>query len=104
MTMFEWARAATGARVDMTLTFGLQLAFLSLLFFLRSRAAGWLIPLYAGMALAVLGKGPVGVALPGLAALVMLALTRDVTFLRQMRLGYGALAVGIWRVVGTSWR
>jgi 4-amino-4-deoxy-L-arabinose transferase-like glycosyltransferase len=94
MTMFEWARASTGARVDMTLTFGLQLAFLSLLFFLRSRAAGWLIPLYAGMALAALGKGPVGVALPGLAALLMLALTRDVTFLRQMRLGYGALAVG----------
>jgi 4-amino-4-deoxy-L-arabinose transferase-like glycosyltransferase len=95
MTMFEWARAATGARVDMTLTVGLQLAFLSLLFFLRSRAAGWLIPLYIGIALAVLGKGPVGVALPGLVALVMLALTRDTSFLRQMRLGYGALTVGI---------
>ena len=81
MTMFEWARAATGARVDMTLTFGLQLAFLSLLFFLRSRAAGWLIPLYVGITLAVLGKGPVGVALPGLVALVMLALTRDLSFL-----------------------
>lgn len=94
-TMFEWARAATGARVDMTLTFGLQLAFLSLLFFLRSRAAGWLLPLYIGMALAVLGKGPVGVALPGLVALVMLALTRDPSFLRQMRLCYGALTVGI---------
>jgi 4-amino-4-deoxy-L-arabinose transferase-like glycosyltransferase len=103
MTMFEWARTSTGARVDMTLTFGLQLAFLSLLFFLRSRAAGWLIPLYAGMALAVLGKGPVGVALPGLTALLMLALTRDVTFLRQMRLGWGALAVvtmaGSWYVM-----
>lgn len=95
MTMFEWARAATGARVDMTLTFGLQLAFLSLLFFLRSRAAGWLIGLYVGITLAVLGKGPVGAVLPGLVALVMLALTRDASFLRAMRLGYGALAVGV---------
>ena len=100
MTTFEWARAATGARVDMTLTFGLQLAFLSLLFFLRSRATGWLIALYVGITLAVLGKGPVGAVLPGLVALLMLALTRDLSFLRQMRLGYGALAVG---VVAGSW-
>ncbi len=95
MTMFEWARASTGARVDMTLTFGLQLAFISLLFFLRSRGAGWLIGLYAGITLAVLGKGPVGAVLPGLVALVMLALTRDVSFLSAMRLGYGTLVVGI---------
>jgi 4-amino-4-deoxy-L-arabinose transferase-like glycosyltransferase len=94
MTTFEWARAATGARVDMTLTFGLELAFLSLLFFLRSRAAGWLIPLYVGITLAVLGKGPVGAALPGLVTVVMLALTRDFNCLRQMRLGSGALVVG----------
>ena len=100
MTTFEWARAATGARVDMALTFGLEIAFLSLLFFLRSRAVRWLIPLYAGITLAVLGKGPVGAALPGLVAVVMLASTRDVSFLRQMRLGYGALVVG---VVAGSW-
>ncbi len=95
MTMFEWARASTGARVDMTLTFGLQLAFISLLFFLRNRSGGWLVGLYVGITLAVLGKGPVGAILPGLVALAMLALTRDVTFLRAMRLGYGALVVGV---------
>ena len=95
MTTFEWARAATNARVDMTLTFGVELAFLSLLFFLRSRAAGWLVPLYVGITLAVLGKGPVGAALPGLVAVIMLALTRDFSPLRQMRLGTGALVVGI---------
>jgi 4-amino-4-deoxy-L-arabinose transferase-like glycosyltransferase len=100
ITMFEWARAATNARVDMTLTFGLQLAFLSLLFFLRSRARGWLVPLYLGIAWAVLGKGPVGVALPGLAALIMVALTRDLSILRQMRLGRGALCVGL---IAGSW-
>lgn len=95
MTTFEWARAATNARVDMTLTFGLQLAFLSLLFFLRNRAAAWLLPLYVGITLAVLGKGPVGAALPGLVALIMFVLTRDFSPLRQMRLGTGALAVGV---------
>jgi len=100
MTMFEWARAATGARVDMTLTFGLQLALLSLLFFFRSGTAGWLIPLYAGMAVAVLGKGPVGVVLPALVALVMVALSRDLSVLRRIRLAAGALAVG---VVAGSW-
>jgi len=100
MTTFEWARAATGARVDMTLTFGLQLAFLSLLFFLRDRRTAWLVPLYAGIAWAVLGKGPVGVALPGLVALTMGALTRDVGPLRQLRLLWGAVAVA---VVAGSW-
>ena len=103
LTMFEWARAATSARVDMTLTFGLQLAFLSLLFFLRRRAGGWLVPLYLGISLAVLGKGPVGVALPGLVALLMIALARDWTPLRHMRLGIGALSVatlaGSWYVL-----
>jgi 4-amino-4-deoxy-L-arabinose transferase-like glycosyltransferase len=95
MTTFEWARAATGARVDMTLTFGLQLALLSLLFFLRSRRAGWLVPLYVGIALAVLGKGPVGAVLPGLVTLVMLAVTRDTGMLGQLRLGWGAVTVSI---------
>jgi 4-amino-4-deoxy-L-arabinose transferase-like glycosyltransferase len=100
MTTFEWARAATNARVDMTLTVGLETAFLSLLFFLRERRAVWLVPMYLGISWAVLGKGPVGIALPGLTALVMLALLRDVTPLRQMRLGAGALAVA---VLAGSW-
>jgi 4-amino-4-deoxy-L-arabinose transferase-like glycosyltransferase len=95
MTTFEWARAATGGRVDMTLTFGLQLAFLSLLFFLRRRTAGWLVPMYLGITLAVLGKGPVGVVLPGLVALAMVALAWDITPLRRMRLVTGAIVVGI---------
>jgi 4-amino-4-deoxy-L-arabinose transferase-like glycosyltransferase len=103
LTMFEWARAATGARVDMTLTAGLEVAFLSLLFFLRSRDARWLPSLYIGISVAVLGKGPVGVVLPGLATLAMLILARDFSPLRQMRLLTGALAViglaGSWYVL-----
>jgi 4-amino-4-deoxy-L-arabinose transferase-like glycosyltransferase len=95
MTTFEWVRAATSARVDMTLTFGLEVAFLSLLFFWRQRTGRWLVPLYIGITLAVLGKGPVGAVLPGLVTVIMVALALDVGPLRQMRLGTGALVVGI---------
>jgi 4-amino-4-deoxy-L-arabinose transferase-like glycosyltransferase len=100
MTMFEWSRAASNARVDMTLTVTLEVAFLSLLFFLRSRDPRWLAPLYLGMAAAILTKGPVGVVLPALTALVMFGLARDFSPLRQMRLLYGALVV---LVIGGSW-
>jgi len=100
MSTFEWARAATSARVDMTLTFGLLVAFLSLLFFLRTRSVRWLIPLYVGISLAVLGKGPIGALLPGLLALAMFALMRDIMPLRHMRLGVGALTVGL---IAGSW-
>ncbi len=96
---FEWSRAATGARVDMTLTFGLTTAFLALLFFLRSHRRRWLMPLYLGIAWAVLGKGPVGLLLPGVTALVMFAVLRDFSYLREMRLLRGALLVAT--VAGT---
>ena len=100
MTCFEWSRAATTGRVDMVLTLGLELAFVSLLLFLRRRNARWLVPLYLGIALSILGKGPVGVVLSGLLALAVCVLSRDVTPLQQMRLLRGALVVA---VLGGSW-
>ena len=100
LTTFEWSRAATTGRVDMTLTLGLELAFVALLFFLRDRNPRWLVPLYLGIALSVLGKGPVGIALPGALALLVCVLSRDITPLQQMRLLRGAVAVG---VLGGSW-
>lgn len=93
MTTFEWARAATNARVDMTLTAGLEAAFLGFLFFLRTRRPVWLVLFYGGMAFAALGKGPVGIVLPAATALVTMVATRDLVALRQMRLVRGALAV-----------
>ncbi len=103
MTTFEWARAATNARVDMALTFGLQAAFLCLLFYLRSRSPRWLVPLYVSIAIAVLGKGLVGAVLPGLVALAMILLLRDWRLLIDMRLLRGAVIVlvlaGLWYVL-----
>ncbi len=100
LTSFEWARAATTGRVDMVLTFGLELAFVSFLLFLRRRNPRWLLPLYLGIALSILGKGPVGAVLPGLLVIVVCVLSRDVTPLQQLRLLRGFLLVAL---VGGSW-
>ncbi|MBI4516652.1 MAG: glycosyltransferase family 39 protein [Deltaproteobacteria bacterium] len=101
MTSFEWQRAATSARVDMALTFGLLGALFSYLFFVRSQGhRRWLVPFYGAMAFATLAKGPVGVALPALVIAASCAVRRDTTPLRQLRLGRGLLAVavitGLW--------
>ncbi|MBI1813784.1 MAG: glycosyltransferase family 39 protein [Deltaproteobacteria bacterium] len=101
LTSFEWQRAATGARVDMALTFGLVVAFCSYLFFARRDGRpGWLLPFYGGMAFAVLAKGPVGVALPALLIGASCAVQRDVEPLRRLRLLRGLTAVtciaGLW--------
>jgi 4-amino-4-deoxy-L-arabinose transferase-like glycosyltransferase len=100
MTTFEWARAATNARVDMTLTVCLEAAFLGFLFFHRTRRPLWLVVFYGGMALAALGKGPVGIVLPAGVALAAIAATRDRSVLREMRLLRGLAAV---LVVAGSW-
>jgi len=106
LTAFEWARAATNSRVDMTLTVMLEIAFLGFLFFQRTHNPKWLPAFYIGMSLAVLAKGPVGVALPGATALIIVALTRDWAIWRQMRLAIGLLVVaviaGSWYVL--AWR
>ena len=103
LTSFEWQRAATAARVDMTLTFGLCVALLAYLFFLRSGRTWWLVPFYAGLAFGSLAKGPVGVALPAAQVAVMCALTRDLSAPRRMQLVRGlivvAVVVGAWYVL-----
>lgn len=85
LSSFEWARAATNARVDMTLTVGLEAAFLSLTGYRRSGRAYWLAPLYAGMTWATLAKGPVGIALPVLVAGAYFSLGFDRTAWRERR-------------------
>jgi len=66
LTSFEWLRAATAARVDMTTTFGLVLVFVGLLLFRRAERGIWLFLIYGGAAWATLSKGIPGLAIPAL--------------------------------------
>ncbi len=101
-TNFEWMRAATAARVDMTLTAFLIAAFVALDRIVSEPrpSAAALAGFYVSMALATLGKGPVGLLLPALVAVVYLALRGDLRRLLAMRVASGiaaALALaGTW--------
>jgi 4-amino-4-deoxy-L-arabinose transferase-like glycosyltransferase len=97
----EWWRAAVSARVDMTLTFFMLCTFLY--FYALYKAEGGVLPslglaLFAG--LATLAKGPVGAALPGVAALLFLWAKRDFRFVSKLHL---PLAIPFGIAVAGSW-
>jgi dolichyl-phosphate-mannose-protein mannosyltransferase len=97
----EWWRAAIGARVDMTLTFFMLCTFLYFYFLYKSRGGLWpslVLAFFAG--LATLAKGPVGAALPGLAALLFLAVKRDFAFIKRL---YIPIAIPFGLIVAGSW-
>ncbi len=93
-TTFQYLQAATGARVDMTLTFFMEVAFFEFILMAEGLTRRWIL-LYVSIALAVLTKGPIGLILPGLVALVWIALERRWDMLRQMNLVRGAIVVVI---------
>ena len=98
-TAFQYLQAGTGSRVDMTLTFFLTIAFFEFLAIAESLSTRTTL-LYLAIALAVLTKGPIGAALPALVAFVWIALTSRWGVLRRLRLGRGAVIVG---VIGGGW-
>jgi hypothetical protein len=91
-TTFQYLQAATGARVDMTLTFFMEVAFFEFIFMAEGLTRRRTL-LYIAIALAVLTKGPIGLILPGLVALIWIALEKRWSFLRQMNLVRGAIVV-----------
>jgi hypothetical protein len=98
-TSCQYLQAGAGARVDMTLTFFLEVAlfhFLAIAEGLSKRTA----LLYLAITGAVMTKGPVGLALPLLVAAIWMALTGRMELLRKLRLGQGALLVG---AIGGGW-
>jgi 4-amino-4-deoxy-L-arabinose transferase-like glycosyltransferase len=101
-TSFEWVRAAITARVDMTLTVCMVMAFLFFLFLYRRRTVSRTEALlfFALLGLATLAKGPVGALLPGLTVVVFLALQRDLGFLRQLSLLPGSV---LFVLIAGSW-
>ena len=62
-TSIQYLQAATNARVDMTFTFFLEVAFFEFILIAEGLTSRWLL-LYLAVAGAVLSKGPVGVVLP----------------------------------------
>lgn len=101
LTSFEWLRAATSARVDMTLTFGLTLAFLGLVWLRVDVRRPWLLLFYIGAAWAVLSKGIPGLVIPALAvALLCLVVDRRLAFAGRLRPIVGTMAV---LVIAGAW-
>jgi len=91
-TTFQYLQAATGARVDMTLTFFMEVAFFEFILIAEGLTRRRLL-LYVAIALAILTKGPIGLILPGLVALIWIATERRWALLRQMNLVRGAIVV-----------
>jgi hypothetical protein len=93
-TTFQYLQAAGGARVDMTLTFFMEIGFFEFLMMAENLTARRLL-LYFALAAAVLAKGPVGVVLPGAVALVFVALQRRWNLLARLDLLKGVLIIGV---------
>jgi len=105
LTSFEWLRAATTARVDMTLAFGLAFAFIGLLRFRLSGRTPALLLFYAGVIWATLAKGIPGLAFPVLQVLLLCVVDRSPALILQLRPLRGALVVllvvGAWYAAAT---
>jgi 4-amino-4-deoxy-L-arabinose transferase-like glycosyltransferase len=98
-TTFQYLQAGTGSRVDMTLTFFMTVAFFEFLAIAESLSRRTTL-LYLAIAFAVLTKGPIGAALPALVALVWIVCSWRWSVIRRLRLGRGAIIVGI---IGGGW-
>jgi 4-amino-4-deoxy-L-arabinose transferase-like glycosyltransferase len=91
-TTFQYLQSATGARVDMTLTFFMEVAFFEFILMAEGLTRRRML-LYVAIALAVLTKGPIGLILPGAVALIWIAIEKRWNFLRRMSLIRGAIVV-----------
>ncbi len=96
---FEWTRAATSARVDMTLAAALTAVLVGwTLALVRGRA--WVVLAAVGAALGTLAKGPVALVLPGLAATVLVVAERARGGGARLRpvvvLSAAAALAGVW--------
>ena len=103
-TNLQYLQAAGGARVDITLTFFMEVGFFEFLMLAEGLSARPML-LYVALALAVLAKGPVGVLLPAVAAMVFIAAQQRWSLLGRLDLLKGALVIAIlaggWYVAAT---
>jgi len=93
-TTVQYMQAGGGARVDMTLTFFLEIAFFEFILIAEGLTARRMT-LYFAIAMAVLSKGPIGVVLPGMVALAWIVVEGRWKLLRDLHLGRGAALVAL---------
>jgi 4-amino-4-deoxy-L-arabinose transferase-like glycosyltransferase len=98
-TTFQYVQAGTGARVDMTLTFFLELAFFEFLMIAEDLSQRVTL-LYLAIAMAVLTKGPVGAVLPAIVAGIWVVIYRAWHLIPRFKLMRGLLIVGL---IGGGW-
>ncbi len=98
-TSLQYLQAGTGARVDMTLMFFMEVAFFEIIMIAEGLSRRLLL-LYLAMALAVLTKGPIGVALPLLVAGTWTAVYRRWELIGRLKPWWGAIVVG---GIGGGW-
>jgi 4-amino-4-deoxy-L-arabinose transferase-like glycosyltransferase len=93
-TSVLYLQSATGARVDMTLSFLMEVAFFEFLLIGEGLTRRRNL-LYVAIAMAVLAKGPVGLVLPGAVALAWITVQWRWSVLRDLKLARGAAIVAI---------
>src|SRR5262245_33169808 len=98
-TTFQYLQAGTGSRVDMTLTFFVAVALFEFIAIAEGISSRRML-LYVAISFAILAKGPVGLVLPMLVALVWIFLQRGWRVIPRLSVFRGALVVA---VVGGGW-
>jgi 4-amino-4-deoxy-L-arabinose transferase-like glycosyltransferase len=98
-TTFQYLQAGTGSRVDMTLTFFLEVALFEFIAIAEGISSRRML-LYVAISFAILAKGPVGLVLPMLVALTWIFLQRRWSVIPTLSLFRGAILVA---VVGGGW-
>jgi 4-amino-4-deoxy-L-arabinose transferase-like glycosyltransferase len=98
-TTFQYLQAGTGSRVDMTLTFFLQVALFEFIAIAEGITSRRML-LYVAIAFAILAKGPVGLVLPLLVALAWILLQGRWRVIPKLSVVRGALVVA---VLGGGW-
>lgn len=93
---FLWNGAGHFNTLDMGLAGMMTLALCSLLLAQRNQASpaeerNWMLACWAGMALAVLSKGLIGIVLPGAVLVIYTAVTRDWALWKRLHVKWGLL-------------
>jgi 4-amino-4-deoxy-L-arabinose transferase-like glycosyltransferase len=100
-----WVASGQIDSLDMSLSGMMTIALCALLVAQRDRATpaenrNWMLVCWAGMALAVLAKGLIGLVLPGAVLVLYSALSRDLAIWKRLHLGKGLL---LFFAIATPW-